>query len=118
MVLHSKIESLLSKRYVSSFTFYGADKGLAPISLEFKMTLSEVSENHVEFTSPVILAKECRLRITLGKLEFPTFVQSCARVSTDRNDYIVKASIPSDLAVEKQLELRRLIFTLMSGATL
>lgn len=107
LVLKSKLESLLHRRYLSPFAFFGRDKGLAPIVMSCPVRLEEMSEDKVIFWGPAAFHRQAQIRLQLFDLDIAVEVEDASaetRSGTGRTRIVARIHPPSTL--EDRAKLR------------
>ncbi|MBI4127936.1 MAG: response regulator [Parcubacteria group bacterium] len=113
LILRSKIESLLQRRYFSPLKFFGTERGFAPIEMGFKIVLHYLSEEKIEFLSPVMFAKGASLKVSVGDHELHVKVRRASLSTNDDRGFFISAGIEEG---ESQAATRRLILKILSAA--
>ncbi len=116
LILKSKVETLLSGSYSSSYSFFAApERGmrLAPITLGLDATIFEINEARVELLSGAFLKTGVRLRIRWAGLELAATVERCRPNMNRPGTFFAGARL--ELADEQQASALRRQLILNSG---
>jgi DNA-binding response OmpR family regulator len=116
-LFQAKVESLLSRSYASPFGYYGDLRGICPLAMGLAMRVHKVSEEAIQFFSPLFLAPGSQVRFTVGTAEVPLTVATCLSLPGQdpvRSAYLVTGTVGS-LPFRAAAALRRQIHALKTG---
>lgn len=78
-LLKLKVKALITKATPTANVYYGNDEGLAPVVFTFGTKIEQLTEDEIQFLAPVLIARETRIKISIGDLKVPALIREVTR---------------------------------------
>jgi DNA-binding response OmpR family regulator len=78
-LLKLKVKALITKASPTANVYYGNDEGLAPVVFTFGTKIEQLTEDEIQFLAPVLIARETRIKISIGDLKVPALIREVTR---------------------------------------